>query len=217
MITQKDRNYGFTRLNYTFVTLNTAGRILRPALNKLGAEDAFSLFSPKKKKEASTANSGFEAQENYNAWTRGNSVVSPLILHYKEDNTEESIEMVEADITVTQNKNIVSTPVPAFKGTVKELISNNDYTIKITGAVMALDENGFGSDAYPEEGVEALVRMCEREGALTVASPFLSMFKIDSIVIKSFELKQAMGGSNRQEFTITALSDVKYEIKKEEV
>jgi hypothetical protein len=135
----------------------------------------------------------------------------------------EMIIIDEAIITLTQKKNIVSTSIIGGKGTVKEFITSEDIEIKISAALVALDDAGNIIDEYPEEGVRALRKILDSEGTISTrntnnpnqTSKFLAMFDIDRIVITDYSITD-MGYSNRQEISIDAVSDYDYTIYSEE-
>lgn len=103
---------------------------------------------------------------------------------------------------ITQSKNIITTPLQGYNGTVKEYISDGDYQIKIRGAVV--DENAM---RYPQEQVNNLYEVCKANQAVPVVSSFLQLFGIYEIVITDFAFPQREGFRNTQMFEITAISD----------
>lgn len=113
----------------------------------------------------------------------------------------------ECIITITQTKNIVTTPLQGRSGTIKEYISDGDYEISIEAGIT----NEEGDMEYPEDKITALHRILSLPIALPVYSDFFKIFGIESIVIKSYNLVQETH-SNRQSIQITAISDTPYEI-----
>ncbi|HFG0576702.1 TPA: DUF6046 domain-containing protein [Flavobacterium psychrophilum] len=144
----------------------------------------------------------------------GVSTLTSLAFNYK----GKKIDFPECIITVNQERNIVTTPMEGRDGTVKEYISDGDYTIAMEAAVCSYIINQKGeadyqtSHAYPKEQLEKLIRFLKIKDALDVQSDFLTLFGITSVIVKSYEMVQETH-SNRQAFTIQMLSDTPYEIK----
>lgn len=128
----------------------------------------------------------------------------------------------EVIISVTQERNIVTTPLQGRDGTIKEFISNGDYNISIDAGVMAGANNTENNDDetsfikpqnyYPESELKKLGEILMAKQAIDLQSDFLEIFGIKTAVVKSFNLNQETH-SNRQSIQITMLSDEPYEIK----
>ncbi|MDY3352254.1 DUF6046 domain-containing protein [Riemerella anatipestifer] len=128
----------------------------------------------------------------------------------------------EVVMSVTQERNIVTTPLQGRDGTIKEFISNGDYVITVDAGVMEGqkqvdnedDEVSFQipGNTYPKAELERLRNILTLPKAIEVYSEFLLVFGITSVVVKSFSLVQETH-SNRQSIQIQMLSDTPYEIK----
>ena len=144
----------------------------------------------------------------------GVPTLTSLAFNYK----GEKVDFQECIITVNQEKNIVTTPMEGRDGTIKEYISDGDYTIAMEAAVCSYIINQKGetdyqtSHAYPKEQLEKLIRFLKINDALDVQSDFLTLYGIKNVVVKSYTMVQETH-SNRQAFTIQMLSDTPYEIK----
>lgn len=129
----------------------------------------------------------------------------------------------ECLININQEKNIVSTALQGRNGTIKEYISDGDYSISIDAAVNNYQEvnlpNYFGVDIefvnasmeYPLDKIQQLQRLLAMPQTLELQSDFLLLFGVKSAVVKSFNLQQETH-SNRQSISIQMLSDLPYEI-----
>jgi hypothetical protein len=128
------------------------------------------------------------------------------------------IELPECLITINQDKYIVTTPMQGRDGTIKEYISDGDYTISIDAAVCSYAANAIfeldtsKSHAYPSDKIKELMYFLKAKDTIEVQSDFLAFYGVDSVVIKSFGMVQETH-SNRQSFNIQLLSDTAYEIK----
>lgn len=139
----------------------------------------------------------------------GVPTLTSLALQYK----GKRVELLECIITINQEKNIVSTPMQGRDGTIKEYISDGDYSISIEAAVNNYSEiEETKSKEYPIEKLEELIALLKVQDGLEIQSDFLTLFKITSAVIKSYGMVQETH-SNRQSFQIQMLSDTPYEIK----
>ena len=156
-------------------------------------------------------NEGFDFENsNY----IGNPTQTRLVFKYKDRVTE----LIECIITVNQEKNIVTTPMEGRDGTIKEYISDGDFTISVDAAVSNFKintdgdaENTWNTD-YPKLKVKSLASLLKIKDTLEVHSEFLAFFKIQNVVIKSYGMVQETH-SNRQAFNIQMLSDTPFEIK----
>jgi hypothetical protein len=115
-------------------------------------------------------------------------------------------------IEVNQTRNIVTTAVQGRNGTVKEYISDGDYQISISGKITSQYNNvaPFESDiAY----INSVFAMLKANVAIPVASNFLDMFQINSMVVLDYRLAQNEGARNTIDFSMNCLSDEPFEIK----
>jgi hypothetical protein len=94
-------------------------------------------------------------------------------------------------ITVMNTKNIIKTTLQGRNGTVKEYISDGDFTIKIEGRI------------YGQE----LLDICLVPQSINVTSSFLKLFNVEDIVIESYNVDQVEGVRNYQPFTLNCVSD----------
>ena len=149
----------------------------------------------------------------------GRDIVTELIL---KDQDENLITFKEAVVNITRSREIVSTPVLNGKGTVKEMITNGDFDLTITLAVVSNTEDGEfemesvkAYDVYPYKAVKRLRRMLDRQERLNIVSDFLKLFDLDGgefgIVVKRYTVHQDTH-LNRQVFEIQAVSDYDYEL-----
>lgn len=144
----------------------------------------------------------------------GVPTLTSLALSYK----GKTIEFQECIITVNQEKNIVTTPMEGRDGTIKEYISDGDYSIAIEAAVCSyvINQNGDvdyqTSQAYPKSLLEEVIGFLKIKDTLEVQSDFLTLYDIKNVAVKNYGMVQETH-SNRQGFTIQMLSDTPYEIK----
>ncbi len=108
----------------------------------------------------------------------------------------------EPIITISGQNTIVKTVIAGAKGTVKEWISADDYSIKIQGLI--INEQ---SDDYPEEMVRKIRTICEKRESVEVDNRLLTMFDIHQVVIESYSFPGVAGDQDVQAYEITCLSD----------
>lgn len=120
----------------------------------------------------------------------------------------------ECLVTLNLPKNIVTTALQGRNGTVKEYIADDDYQITLDAAIDSYVGNETSEErfAYPKAKVAELIRLLRLPVELIITSEFLSMFDINTVVVKDFGLSQETH-MNRQQLQIQMLSDEPYEIK----
>lgn len=132
-----------------------------------------------------------------------------------------SLLFQEVVISVSQERNIVTTSLQGRDGTIKEYISNGDYGITLDIALTDYEgepdeqtdeEFLLPKQDYPISRVETLRKLLTTPQTVEVESDFLYAFGIRSAVVTSFSLQQETH-SNRQSVQIQMLSDEPYEIK----
>lgn len=144
----------------------------------------------------------------------GVPTLTSLALQYKNIR----VQLDECVITVNQEKNIVTTPMQGRDGTIKEYISDGDYSISVDAAVCSyiINQNDATdyetAQAYPLSELEDIMAMLKIKDTLEVHSDFLTLFGIQNAIIKTYGMVQETH-SNRQSFNIQMLSDTPFEIK----
>ena len=132
-----------------------------------------------------------------------------------------SLLFQEVVISVSQERNIVTTSLQGRDGTIKEYISNGDYGITLDIALTDYEgepdeqtdeEFLLPKQDYPISRVETLRKLLTTPQTVEVESDFLYAFGIRSAVVTSFSLQQETH-SNPQSVQIQMLSDEPYEIK----
>lgn len=128
----------------------------------------------------------------------------------------------EVIMSITQERNIVTTPLQGRDGTIKEFISNGDYVITVDAGIVQGGSYTENEDTevsyknpkntYPRAELERLCKILTLPQSIPVQSSFLNVFGITSVVVKSFSLTQETH-SNRQGIQMQLLSDKPYEIK----
>jgi hypothetical protein len=113
-----------------------------------------------------------------------------------------SIKLDTVLFKVGQQKHVIKTSIQGRNGTVKEYISDGDYSISVTGVI-----NG-SNGAYPEKEVNEFIKVLQVSTQLTVNSWYLRQLNITEMVIEYFELDQTLGSNSMQQFRIQAVSDL---------
>ncbi|MBN2814983.1 MAG: hypothetical protein JXQ80_12950 [Bacteroidales bacterium] len=118
-------------------------------------------------------------------------------------------EFDEAVVSITGKKTIVETPMVGRKGSVKELISVDDYDIKL----VAVLESTNGD--YPEQEMQELVRLWEINEAIKMSCALTDYFlkEDDSVMIKTIEPITVEGQEDIQAFNMTLVSDSPFELE----
>ena len=112
-----------------------------------------------------------------------------------------------AIFTINLQKNIIKTQVFDRKGTVKEHISQGDYSISCNCKIVG--KNGERADNLIRE----IRRILEVPQSITVTSTYLQLFGITEIVIETADISQREGSRNVIDFSFTASSDIPLEVE----
>lgn len=112
--------------------------------------------------------------------------------------------------SVSQSKNIVTTPIQGRDGTVKEYISMGDYDISIEGKIVSQNND------FPEDDVNELIQILNAPVAIKIISEFLAFFGIHESVVENYDFPQMEGFRNEQSFSISLLSDTPVELQTDE-
>lgn len=139
--------------------------------------------------------------------------------------------------TVTQQKNIIQTPIVGRQGTIKEYIADGDFVITCEGIIIgetvegaAQKETGDAGagdagesgpilkkqpigNRYPDRDVNRFVKLMEVPEALKFRAPFLERFGSFDLVVDSYDLPESRGASNYQVFVLRLLSDTPIELQ----
>ncbi len=115
---------------------------------------------------------------------------------------------IDPVITVSCRNEIVKRNVLKVKqnnverrGSVKELWTQGDYEISISGVLINNNDN-----LLPDEDLRKLRAFCEHRGAIEVQSPLFTIFNITKICIESYDFPFTKGMEN-QMYSIKAVSD----------
>ncbi|HTF18157.1 MAG TPA: DUF6046 domain-containing protein [Chryseolinea sp.] len=108
---------------------------------------------------------------------------------------------------VSGDKNIVETEVQGRDGTIKELISNRDYRVQISGLLISNLIN-----VAPVEEKNVLIRLTNAKTSLEVSS-FLNDFGIYNIVVNSYSISEVQGKRGLVQFSLSCVSDQPYDLE----
>jgi hypothetical protein len=104
--------------------------------------------------------------------------------------------------TVNKVRNVIKTSVQGRNGTIKEYVSDGDYSISCQGVISNRD------NVFPEEQARALRQVLEVPQQLPVISIFLNnTHEIFDIVIESWSMPFEAGKRNEMPFSFIAVSD----------
>nr|WP_129732862.1 DUF6046 domain-containing protein [Parabacteroides goldsteinii] len=126
----------------------------------------------------------------------------PIVLEHK--GTE--YEIPNAVISIRGKKSIVETAMVGRKGTVKELISVDDYEIRIAGVCLDVD--------FPDQQIGALNELYNINESVTLKCALTDIFldEEDKVVIKSIDFAEMKGCETAQVFTMELVTDRSFEL-----
>lgn len=111
----------------------------------------------------------------------------------------------EPSLIVNSRKNIIETALAgsARRGTVKELISIEDWSVTIRGVAI-----NYGSKlVYPEDIVKDLRDLYERNESLEIMCALTNLLGIYRLVIREFDLPEMIGIQHAQAYQFICTSD----------
>ena len=133
---------------------------------------------------------------------QGHWYFMPIALEHK--GTE--YEIPNAVISIRGKKSIVETAMVGRKGTVKELISVDDYEIRIAGVCLDVD--------FPDQQINALNELYNINESVTLKCALTDIFldEEDKVVIKSIDFAEMKGCETAQVFTMELVTDRSFEL-----
>ncbi len=132
-------------------------------------------------------------------------VFEPLI---KRDLVLPVMRIDAVTISVSRSKNIQTTAIEGRSHTIKEHISNGDFSISIDGLI-ADDE--FSKD-YPKGKLFLLKQFLNAPYSLRITHAILNRLGVHEIVIQSYSIPSIDGVKNIQKFSAQAISDEPLEL-----
>jgi hypothetical protein len=116
----------------------------------------------------------------------------------------EKLVMNTCLVSVHRSKNIIQTiPVSANVGSVKEIVSTNEYTINVRGFIT----NGDNPLNYNQDAIILFRTIMESTEPLLIGSYFCQLLNIDRVVITDYSMDQIQGMSGVVQFQINMISD----------
>lgn len=110
-------------------------------------------------------------------------------------------------ITVTQANLVNITEIQGGRPVI-EYIGQSNYMITIQGELVTQYSNVF-----PHDDLSLLNELCNLKKPLPIASNFLNIFSVDSLVIERSTFGERLGGRNSVPFQLECLSDYPLEFK----
>ena len=126
----------------------------------------------------------------------------PVVLVYK----GKEYEMPNSLISIRGKKNIVSTPMVGRKGTVKELISMDDYEIRIQGVALDTD--------WPDDQLATIKEIYSVNESVQLKCALTDIFmdEEDMVVIKSIDIPEMKGVEHAQTYSLDLETDRSFEL-----
>lgn len=118
-------------------------------------------------------------------------------------------------IRISGRKMIVDTPLVARRGSVKELISLEDYQISIMGLIIGSGKTP--ADVWPEAGIKELRDLYERNESLSLENALTDIFLIrpetggkDKVVIVGMDIPPIRGSETVVGYRIDLIADQEF-------
>lgn len=123
------------------------------------------------------------------------------------------VELPLPVIRISGRKNIVETSLVNRQGTVKELISSDDYRISIRGICL-----GDGSN-WPEEQITMLEELFKLNQSVKISNVLTDIFLVrpdrsgsDSVVITDLTIMETKGFKGVVPYSMELVSDAEFEL-----
>ncbi|MDX6191297.1 DUF6046 domain-containing protein [Flavobacterium sp. Fl-318] len=136
-------------------------------------------------------------------------VFAPLVFEplVKKDLTLPSLRIDAVTVNLNRSKTIKKESIEGRDSTIKEHITNGDFSISIDGLIA--NEKG---DEYPKEKLFLLKQFLNAPYSLRITHAILNRFGIYELVIDSYSIPSISGTKNIQKFTASATSDETVEL-----
>lgn len=109
--------------------------------------------------------------------------------------------------SIAGKKKIKMTEIPGSDGSVKELISIDDYTISIAAMLSSDDGN------YPEDQISEVMNLYRKNESVKLSSALTgTLFDSEDVVITSISFPHTEGVENMQAIKIECITDVPFEL-----
>jgi hypothetical protein len=123
----------------------------------------------------------------------------------------------ECTYNISLSKNIITTALQGFNGTVKEYVSDGDLNISIDGRLSGIYDDisdSFRSTTYyPIEYVQKMVAALRVPASIPIANQIVSgVFGVNFVTVTNAEFQRDTAGLNYQKFSIDLISDRPIEI-----
>lgn len=123
------------------------------------------------------------------------------------------MELPNAVMRISGQKEILKTPLQGQRGTVKELINIDDYQITIRGLIIGEEPK------YPEGLVKRMRALYERNEAVELRCPISDIFLVtperkgfDKVVIEAIDFPEVNGTMNVRPYEIRLISDEEFDL-----
>jgi hypothetical protein len=142
--------------------------------------------------------------------TFGSPIFANLIFNggsYKDENGEQiDFDELVLDVVlfdVAQTKQIIKTEITGKRGSIKEYISNGDYSVNIKGVITSENPN-----AFPYQKIRDLKKILDVPRHLEISSKLLNdIHNINYVVVENYSFPMKEGIQDAQFFEINCLSD----------
>jgi len=156
-------------------------------------------------REATKIAIGYESVNVYTSKDYGTSSFLPGMplfqpLLFKGEEGQDDLLLESAVLEVSQQKNIVVTPVQGRDNAVKEFINGGDWNLNVSGIICAKEHR------YPLDEVIEFERFIQRKATIQVVHELLNAIGVYEIVILSHTLSKTPH-INCQAYSFTAVSD----------
>lgn len=193
----------------------------KDAIQKLSTIGAFTLADLKNKLNASKPNYSFDTSyydsNGRSSFLAGSEKIVSItflptqyINQFGQRDTTPRLDIHVCAVGVGVQNTIVKTELINQSGTIKEYISQPDYSVSVSGVLIGYFLKPTAQNpmqAKPLEDMKALIKITESKVSVKVVSDTLNLYGITHLSIDSLNMPQELSDINIQKFTMTCLSD----------
>lgn len=122
------------------------------------------------------------------------------------------VELWNPIIRITARKTVVETPMVEQEGSVKEIISLDDYIINIRGIIKTAD------GTWPNDEIAALAELWKRKEAIPIFNAKTAHFLNgnENVVITNLTIPESPGKTESEAYEIECVSDIAFSLELDE-
>ena len=135
---------------------------------------------------------------------------TPYINQFGQKDTTPTLNIEMCAISTSIGKTEVRTELINQQGTIKEIVSQPDVYINISGVLVGTFTPATSSNplaGMPLTDMKSLIEIANSKISVKITSDYLNQFGVKRMSISNLQMAQELEWKNLQRFSLTALSD----------